>query len=297
MHAFATVFGANAFTSSRIQSLECRPPAFGADASTSSIIRSNVLERRKAVLLLSGRRTQFLRGEKRWSFSLERNTKRQNAQPSIFMPPSIFNMTGEEISSGDIVEYVSPYKAVGGKTQYGVGQVISVSKDGRVDIKPFDKISSYKGKALYKEDKTLSNIWDQKANVRIVDAEFDKAQDAWEVVFIEKEEDLPVAQEVKVSDGSFTSFAAVLDKLDTRTAIFAAVMSAFASFGMNKATIALQETFADNPINFENPNTVQVAETFRSLFEAASVGATGLFAMVSLGLLLLSIRRGPSNDL
>ncbi len=62
---------------------------------------------------------------------------------------------------------------------------------------------------------------------------------------------------------------------------------AFALYGL---TVSIVQGFANKPIHFENPITQNIAAAVRTLVMGVSMMATGIFAIVTLGLTALALQ-------
>eukprot|EP00741_Cyanophora_paradoxa_P008561 tig00001339_g8286.t1 len=236
---------------------------------------------------LPSRRRGFVAGDRTVKF-FARRLRFDGFAPAAASPapPAVVCKMAE----GDIVEYVSPYKGVNGETQYAVGQVVGVDAEGRIEIKPFEKVGGFGGKAYYAEDKRQATVLERDENVRPVESRYNAGQEAWEVAMITDPSQLPTEGKKEIDpNASVARFGGYLEDLDASTAAFGSAFSAVLAYGMNQATITLKTTFADNPVTFPNPVTAAIAEKFRDAFEVGALLASYVFAIVALGLIGLAI--------
>jgi len=201
----------------------------------------------------------------------------------------------EEVQVDDFVEYVSPYKGVGGKLQYVVGRVQSVdSKKDRVELQSFDKIMSLAGagglRGLYQVDDKVGSVFLAKDKVRKLDAVYNKAQQAWDITLLG--DNLPEEQafvEPSAESSVPRFWDGMLKDVDGPAALVGAALSAVFTFGMHQATLSLKSTFSELNSDFSNPTASDLSTTMRNFFESSAVLGTYTFFFVSVGLLALSI--------
>ena len=55
-------------------------------------------------------------------------------------------------------------------------------------------------------------------------------------------------------------------------------------------TVSIAQTYANQPINFNNPIAINIAVTVRTLVVGITALATGIFGMVTVGLFALAIK-------
>lgn len=79
-------------------------------------------------------------------------------------------------------------------------------------------------------------------------------------------------------------------KITPLRCLVGSLTSAGMAFALYSLTVSIVQSFANKPLHFENPLTQNIAAAVRTLVMGVSMMATGIFAIVTLGLMALALQ-------